>query len=131
MSTENHFSTEPDVRNRVQETLSTVRERANDVVDRGTGYVRERPGTSVASAFIFGLAVGAVLAIALRPEPRKPTLADALSGSKESLADLLGTVADRLRDPVSRAYSSVSDGATSLADSLSHVVDKLPIKLLR
>ncbi len=127
MNTEYDFSAATDVaREKVNETLSTVRHQAGQAVERGSRYVREQPAVSLASAFAVGVAVGAVVAVLLRPEPRKPTFADALDGSRDRLAELLGNVADQLRDPLQRTCSSVSESATSLAETLAHAAGKLP-----
>jgi hypothetical protein len=132
MSFENNFpATTAAARDRVQNAISSARECTNDALVRGEQCVRERPRTALLSAFAVGLAVGVIVAGAIsRPPPRRPTLAESLGDSKDRLADLFGTVAANLRDPVERTISSVSDRASTLGDSLSEVLGKVrPDKL--
>lgn len=125
MNPESAFSASPETSAKVSETLQEVRNRANGAIERGAQQVRERPGTSLLSAFLVGAAVGAVVAIALRPEP-KGALETAVNDSHDRLADLFGSVADQLRDPLRRTYNSVSEGANGLAETLAHAVERLP-----
>jgi hypothetical protein len=111
-----------------RDTLATARERAADAVSEGTRCIRERPGQAVLVALGIGLLAGVLLGRALRPTPRPSALAD----SREKLADLLGGVASNLRGPLERTVSTVSDGASNLADSVSHAWDKVcPARRLR
>jgi hypothetical protein len=112
-------------REKVQQAISTARERTNDALVRGEQCVRERPGAVVLAAFGLGLAVGVALAVATRPAPRRPTLADSLGDSRERLAELFGTVAANLGDPLRKTYASVSGKASSLGDSVAEVLEKV------
>jgi hypothetical protein len=115
-------------RDKVRNAIDTARQRTGEVVARGEQCVRERPGTSLLSAFALGLAVGALIAIASRPQPKATlmdTLGDSIGDSRDRLADMFGSVASNLRGPLKRTYSSVSDGASTIGDSVMRAVEKV------
>ncbi len=105
----------PTAADQARDTLATARERATNAVSEGARCIRERPGQAVLVALGLGLVAGVLIGRALRPTPRPSALAD----SKEKLAELLGGMAANLRGPIGRTVSSVSDGASNLADSVS------------
>lgn len=122
MNNEYNFSAAPRLaRERVQDALSTARQRTSQAVSRGGEYVRERPAISVSSAFAAGLAVGILVVMAVRPTPKKSRLTD----SRERLADALGHLAESLRGPLGKTYSSVSTGAAALSDTVSQAIEKV------
>jgi hypothetical protein len=124
MNTEYDFSAATDVaRDKVQQALDTARQQAGDAVARGAQCVRERPAATLLTAFAIGIAVGAAVAVATRPEPK--SLASAAEDSRTRLAELLGAVAANLRGPLSKTYASVSDSASSLTDSVSRALEKI------
>jgi ElaB/YqjD/DUF883 family membrane-anchored ribosome-binding protein len=131
MNFENDFpAAAATARDKMHSALSSARECTGDALARGEQYVRERPRTTLLSVFAIGLAVGVIVASATRPAPRRPTLTESLGDSKERLAELFGTVAAQLRDPLRKKVSSVSDKASSLlSDSLADALDKIPRKL--
>ncbi len=131
MNFENDFpSAAATAREKVNSALSSARGRAEDALVQGEQCVRERPRAALVSAFAIGLAVGALVAVATRPAPRRPTLADAYVDSKERLAELFGSVASQLRDPLKKKVSAVSDKASSLlSDSFTDALDKVPRRL--
>lgn len=108
-------------RHQARKALVAARERGGEVVSRGERYVRERPAILLASAFAAGFAVGALVVLATRPAPRRPVSSEA----RERVADLLGTIASNLRNPLRQAYFSFSDGASALSDSVSHALEKV------
>jgi hypothetical protein len=111
-----------------RDTLAAAREHATNAVSEGARCIRERPGQSVLVALGIGLVAGVLIGRALRPAPRSFALTD----SKEKLAELLGGVAANLRGPLERTVSTVSDGASNLAGSVSHAWDKVcPARRLR
>ncbi len=110
--------------------LSSVRDRTGDAIAIGEQCVRDRPRVSLLSAFAIGLAAGVLIAHATRPAPRRPSLADSLGDSKERLAELFGSVAAQLRDPLKKKVSAVSDNASRLlSDSFADALAKFPRKL--
>lgn len=122
MNKEYDFSIATDTaREKVQSALSTARQHTEDAVHRGGDYIRERPATSIASAFALGLAVGALVVLAVRPSQKKSRTRE----SRERLADTLGNIAENLRSPLERTLSSVSEGATSLSDSVAQAWEKI------
>ena len=131
MNFENDFpAAAATARDKVSYALSSARERTGDALARGEQRIREKPRTALISAFAIGLAVGVIVATASRPAPRRVTVVESLGDSKERLAELFGSVAAQLRDPLKRTVASVSDRATSLFnDSLADALDKVPGKL--
>ena len=111
-----------DLAARGQSALDTARTHAGDALTRGSECVRERPATSLLTAFALGVAVGAIVAAATRSEP-KPVVS--LDDSRTRLAEILGTVAANLRGPLSKTYASMSDSASSLSDSVTRTLEKI------
>lgn len=131
MNFENDFpAAAATARGKINDAFSSARDCTGDALARGEQCVRERPRTALLSAFAIGLAVGVIVASATRPAPRRATLSESLGDSKERLAELFGTVAAQLSDPLKRKVSSVSGKAsTLLSDSLADALDKVPSKL--
>ena len=131
MNFENDFpSAAATARDKVHDAISTARERTGDALARGGQVVQERPYVALFSAFAIGLAVGVILAGRPAPKPRRLTLAESLGDSRERLAELMGTVASHLREPIRKTVSSVSDRATNMIGaSLSDALDRVPRKL--
>jgi hypothetical protein len=121
---ENDFASSAgiDARERVQEALATARDFTSEALAQGGEYVRERPRVALIAAFGLGVVAGVALAAALRPAPRRRT---AFEESRERLAEVFGTVAANLRDPLRRTYESVSDRAGSLGEIVASAVDKV------
>jgi hypothetical protein len=131
MNFENDFpSANVTARDKVTSALSSARDRAGDAMIRGEQCVREKPRAALLSAFAIGLLVGAAVAVAVRPAPRRATLSESLGDSRARLAELLGSVATQWSDPVRKKVSSVGDRASSLlSDSLTDAFEKVPRKL--
>jgi hypothetical protein len=131
MNFENDFpAVSSTARDKVNYALSSARDRTEDVLARGEQCVREKPRTALLSAFAIGLAVGAIVAVATRPAPRRPTLSESLGDSKEHLAELFSSVASQLSNPLKKHVSSVSDKAASLiGESFADAMDRVPRKL--
>ena len=132
MNTEYDFSAATDAaRGKAQQAIDTARQHTEDAVARGSQYVRERPAVSVFSAFAIGLAVGAIVAVATRPAPPRSALASSLEDSRDRLAELFGTVAANLRGPLNKTRASISDGASSLSDSVARALESCPASKFR
>jgi hypothetical protein len=131
MNFENDFSAVPAVaRDKVTSALSSARGCAEDAIFQGEQYVREKPRTALISAFAIGLAVGAIVAVATRPAPRRPTLSESLSDSRGRLAELFGNAASQLRDPIKQRITSAGDKASALlSESLTDALERVPRKL--
>ncbi|MGH8045980.1 MAG: hypothetical protein ACREKL_01930 [Chthoniobacterales bacterium] len=110
-----------DARERVEEALSNARDFTTDALAQGEQYIRERPRTALLAAFGIGLAAGIAVAIATRPEPRRRS---AFEDSRERLAELFGSVASNLRDPLRKTYDSVHDKAASIGETVAGAVGK-------
>lgn len=123
MNTEYDFSAATGAaRDKVQSALETARHHAGDAITRGSECIRERPATTLLTAFAVGVAVGVVVAAATRSEP-KPVVS--VDDSRTRLAEILGTVAANLRGPLSKTYASMSDSASSLTDSVTRALEKI------
>jgi len=127
MNFDNDFSaTTGAAREKVQQAITTARDRAGDALAHGGQCVRDRPAASLLAVFGVGIAVGIVVASALRPAPRrKSALADSLGDSRERLAELFGTVAANLRTPLKKTCASVSDRASTIGGSVAEALDKV------
>jgi hypothetical protein len=118
----------PPAADQALDTLAAARERAASAISQGTRCIREHPGQAVLVALGLGLVAGALLGRAFRIEPPRSSFSD----SKEKLAELLGGMASNLRGPLERTVSTVSDGASNFAGSVSHAWDKVcPARRLR
>lgn len=125
MNTEYDFSAATETaRDKVQQALDTARQRTGEVVARSGQCVRERPASTLLAAFVVGVAVGAAVALSVRPAPPKSALADRLGESRDRLADLFATVASNLRGPVDRTRASVGDGASALTESVARALKR-------